>query len=34
MLAGLLKGLESRHQLDTNQVDDGLMGCATSTGEQ
>ena len=34
LLAGLLKGLESRHQLDTSLVDDVLMGCVTPVGEQ
>jgi acetyl-CoA C-acetyltransferase len=34
LLAGLLKSLESRHQLDTSQVDDVLMGCVTPVGEQ
>ncbi|OED43790.1 acetyl-CoA acetyltransferase [Endozoicomonas sp. (ex Bugula neritina AB1)] len=32
--AGLLKELQSRHDLDTAYVDDVLMGCVTPTGEQ
>ncbi|MFA6310131.1 MAG: acetyl-CoA C-acetyltransferase [Sterolibacterium sp.] len=34
MLAGLLKSLESRHQLDTSQVEDVIMGCVTPVGDQ
>jgi acetyl-CoA C-acetyltransferase len=34
LLAGLLKALESRHQLDIRQADDVLMGCATGAGGQ
>jgi acetyl-CoA C-acetyltransferase len=34
LLSGLLQGLEKRHQLDTSQVDDVLMGCVTPIGEQ
>jgi acetyl-CoA C-acetyltransferase len=32
--AGLLKELESRHNLDTSYVDDVVMGCVTPVGEQ
>jgi acetyl-CoA C-acetyltransferase len=32
--AGLLKELESRHNLDTAYVDDVVMGCVTPVGEQ
>lgn len=32
--AGLLKGLESRHDLDTAYVDDVVMGCVGPVGEQ
>lgn len=32
--AGLLKGLQSRHDLDTSYVDDVVMGCVTPVGEQ
>jgi acetyl-CoA C-acetyltransferase len=32
--AGLLKALQSRHDLDTSYVDDVVMGCVTPIGEQ
>ena len=32
--AGLLKGLQGRHDLDTSYVDDVVMGCVTPVGEQ
>ncbi|MFA5628353.1 MAG: acetyl-CoA C-acetyltransferase [Thiohalomonadaceae bacterium] len=32
--AGLLKGLQTRHDLDTSYVDDVVMGCVTPVGEQ
>jgi acetyl-CoA C-acetyltransferase len=32
--AGLLKGLQSRHDLDTSYVDDVIMGCVGPIGEQ
>ncbi|BFM15169.1 acetyl-CoA C-acetyltransferase [Maricurvus nonylphenolicus] len=32
--AGLLKGLQARHDLDTSYVDDVVMGCVTPVGEQ
>lgn len=32
--AGLLKELQSRHDLDTSYVDDVVMGCVTPVGEQ
>jgi acetyl-CoA C-acetyltransferase len=32
--AGLLRELQSRHQLDTSYVDDVVMGCVTPIGEQ
>ena len=34
LLAGLLRDVEERVQLDTTQVDDVVMGCVTQTGEQ
>ena len=32
--AGLLKGLQARHDLDTSYVDDVVLGCVTPVGEQ
>jgi len=32
--AGLLKGLQARHDLDTSYVDDVVMGCTGPVGEQ
>ncbi|MEM1144951.1 MAG: acetyl-CoA C-acetyltransferase [Pseudomonadota bacterium] len=32
--AGLLKGLQQRHDLDTSYVDDVVLGCVTPIGEQ
>lgn len=32
--SGLLRALQSRHDLDTSYVDDVIMGCATPVGEQ
>jgi len=34
LLAGILKELQQRHDLDTSQVDDVVMGCVTPVGEQ
>ena len=34
LLTGVLKELQSRHKLDTSQVDDVVMGCVTPVGEQ
>jgi acetyl-CoA C-acetyltransferase len=34
LLTGVLKELQERHQLDTAQVDDVVMGCVTPVGEQ
>ena len=34
LLAGLLGDLQQRHDLDTTQVDDVIMGCVTPVGEQ
>ena len=34
LVAGLLRELQSRHQLDTAYVDDVVMGCVTPIGEQ
>jgi acetyl-CoA C-acetyltransferase len=34
LLTGVLKELQSRHDLDTGQVDDVVMGCVTPVGEQ
>ncbi len=34
LLTGVLKELQQRHDLDTSQVDDVVMGCVTPVGEQ
>jgi len=34
ILAKLLKSLQQKHDLDTSQVDDVIMGCATPVGDQ
>jgi acetyl-CoA C-acetyltransferase len=34
LLTGVLKELQKRHNLDTAQVDDVVMGCVTPVGEQ
>ena len=34
LAAGLLRGLQTRHDLDTSYVDDVVMGCVTPVGEQ
>ncbi|HVP08478.1 MAG TPA: acetyl-CoA C-acetyltransferase [Burkholderiales bacterium] len=34
LLTGVLKDLQKRHELDTAQVDDVVMGCVTPVGEQ
>ena len=34
LLGGLLASLADRHELDTSQIDDVIMGCVTETGEQ
>jgi acetyl-CoA C-acetyltransferase len=34
LLTGVLKQLQQRHDLDTAQVDDVVMGCVTPVGEQ
>lgn len=34
LFAGLLKGLEKKHGLDTARVDDVIMGCVMPVGEQ
>ena len=34
LVAGLLNGLRVRHDLDTAQVDDVILGCVTPVGEQ
>jgi len=34
LLTGVLKELQKRHDLDTSQVDDVVMGCVTPVGEQ
>ena len=34
LAAGLLKGLQARHNLDTSYVDDVVMGCVAPVGEQ
>ncbi|HVB50108.1 MAG TPA: beta-ketoacyl synthase N-terminal-like domain-containing protein, partial [Burkholderiales bacterium] len=34
LLSGILRELQQRHDLDTGQVDDVVMGCVTPVGEQ
>lgn len=34
LVAGLLREMQSRHQLDTRQVDDIVLGCVTPVGDQ
>jgi len=34
LLTGVLRELQERHDLDTSQVDDVVMGCVTPVGEQ
>jgi acetyl-CoA C-acetyltransferase len=34
LIAGLLKSLQERNDLDTARVDDVILGCVTATGEQ
>ena len=34
LFAGLLKGLQEKHDLDTSRVDDVIMGCVTPVDEQ
>jgi acetyl-CoA C-acetyltransferase len=34
LLTGVLKEMQKRHDLDTSQVDDVVMGCVTPVGEQ
>jgi len=34
LLAGVLGELRDRHELDTSQIDDVVVGCVTQTGEQ
>jgi acetyl-CoA C-acetyltransferase len=34
LLAGLLKALQARNNLDTSQVDDVVLGCVTPVGDQ
>lgn len=34
LIAGLLKGLQEKHSLDTAKVDDVILGCVTASGEQ
>ncbi|SMD09738.1 acetyl-CoA C-acetyltransferase [Desulfocicer vacuolatum DSM 3385] len=34
LMAGLLQGLQKRHDLDTSRVDDFIMGCVVPVGEQ
>ncbi len=34
LFAGLLKGLQEKHDLDTARVDDVIMGCVSPAGEQ
>ena len=34
LLTGILRELQSRHDLDTSQIDDVVMGCVTPVGEQ
>ena len=34
LLAGLLKGLQARYDLDTSRIDDLIIGCVMPVGEQ
>ncbi len=34
LLAGLLRALQQRHDLDTSRIDDVIMGCVTPVGDQ
>jgi acetyl-CoA C-acetyltransferase len=34
LLAGLMRELQSRHQLDTSLIDDVVLGCVTPVGDQ
>ena len=34
LIAGLLREMQSRHRLDTRQVDDIVLGCVTPVGDQ
>ncbi|MYM39813.1 acetyl-CoA C-acetyltransferase [Duganella qianjiadongensis] len=34
LVAGLMQALQQRHQLDTAQIDDVVLGCVTPVGEQ
>jgi acetyl-CoA C-acetyltransferase len=34
LLAGLMRALQSRHQLDTSLIDDVVLGCVTPVGDQ
>ncbi|MCB9668286.1 MAG: acetyl-CoA C-acetyltransferase [Alphaproteobacteria bacterium] len=34
LLAGLLEGIRDRNELDTNEVDDVVVGCVTQVGDQ
>lgn len=34
LVAGLMKALQQRHDLDTSQVDDVVLGCVTPIGDQ
>ena len=34
LLAGLMKEIEHRNQLDTAEIDDVIIGCVTPVGEQ
>jgi acetyl-CoA C-acetyltransferase len=34
LLATLLRTLQRRHELDTSQIDDVIMGCVTPLGDQ
>jgi acetyl-CoA C-acetyltransferase len=34
LIAGLLREMQSRHRLDTGQVDDIVLGCVTPVGDQ
>ena len=34
LLAGLMRELQSRHNIDTAQIDDVVLGCVTPVGDQ
>ncbi|MCB0161713.1 MAG: acetyl-CoA C-acyltransferase, partial [Caldilineaceae bacterium] len=34
LVAGLMRTLQARHELDTARIDDVILGCVTPVGEQ